>query len=72
MGNEKRASISYKKLPQEVKEGNTILINDGLLELKVDEITDKDIICTGKVNFVGGIAGCAFEATITKNYDLNT
>ncbi len=45
LGNEKRASISYKKLPQEVKEGNTILINDGNVRLIVLEVCGEDIRC---------------------------
>lgn len=46
LGTVEKATITYKELKNDVKVGSTILINDGLLELKVDEITDKDIICT--------------------------
>lgn len=38
-------SISFKKLPTDVQIGTSILINDGLIELKVEKITDTDIIC---------------------------
>ena len=38
-------SISFKKLPTDVQIGTTILINDGLIEMKVEKITDTDIIC---------------------------
>ena len=34
-GDEKKISIPYKPLPQLLKKGNSILIDDGLMELKV-------------------------------------
>ena len=46
VGNEKEVSISYKELYKDVKPGAKILIDDGAIELKVDEIVDKDIVCT--------------------------
>lgn len=45
MGNDKRVSITYKNLIHDVKVGNTILIDDGLINMVIEEITDKDIIC---------------------------
>ncbi|HHX17236.1 MAG TPA: pyruvate kinase, partial [Clostridium sp.] len=54
MGDKKEASISYKDLYKDVKKGSSILINDGLVELVVEKIEDKDIHCT-VVN--GGIIG---------------
>ena len=45
-GTKSKATITYKELKNDVKQGSTILINDGLIELVVDEITDTDIICT--------------------------
>ena len=44
-GTDQRASITYKDLRKDVKKGSTILINDGLIELKVEDITETDIIC---------------------------
>lgn len=45
-GTESIVSITYDELPQDVEEGNTILIDDGLIELRVKEIKDgTDIIC---------------------------
>jgi pyruvate kinase len=41
-----RASISYKGLPRDVAVGNNILIDDGLVCLRVTEITSDEIICT--------------------------
>lgn len=46
MGTEETASITYKNLVNDVKPGNSILIDDGLIGLRVDEVTEKDIICT--------------------------
>ena len=44
-GDETRVSITYKGLPKDLKEGSRVLIDDGLLEFKVVELTDTDIIC---------------------------
>lgn len=45
MGTEKMASITYKELINDIGVGTTILIDDGLIEMTVEEITDTDIIC---------------------------
>lgn len=45
LGTNKIASISYKNLVNDVKRGTCILVNDGIIELKVEELTDTDIIC---------------------------
>lgn len=47
-GDETMVSISYKDLVNDVKVGNTILIDDGLIELSVKEMTETDIICEVK------------------------
>ncbi len=44
VGNEKTSSISYKELYKDVKEGDKILIDDGLVELVVKEIRGEDIV----------------------------
>ncbi len=46
VGDENRVSVSYKELYKDVEPGTKILIDDGAIELKVDEIVDKDIVCT--------------------------
>lgn len=46
VGDEKKCSISYKDLHRDVKIGSRILINDGLIELEVVKIENKDIHCT--------------------------
>lgn len=42
-GDESRVSITYKNLPVEVQPGDRILIDDGLIELKVEETTPSEI-----------------------------
>ena len=44
-GDEKRVSISYQGLTEDVKIGATILIDDGLIELKVNDIQGTEIVC---------------------------
>ena len=46
IGNKERVSVTYKKLYEDVKPGSKILIDDGSIELVVDEIVGKDIVCT--------------------------
>ena len=45
-GTNEKVSITYKQLPNDVEEGMAILLDDGLIELKVDKVTDTDIECT--------------------------
>lgn len=42
---DKKASISFKNLPKDVFIGTSILINDGLVSMTVEKITDNEIIC---------------------------
>lgn len=44
-GDNTRCSVTFKTLPQELEEGNRILIDDGLIELRVKALTDTDVIC---------------------------
>ena len=44
-GNNTRCSQTYKDLPKDVKVGDTILIDDGLIQLTVEEVTDTDVVC---------------------------
>ena len=39
-------SITYKDLPQDLKAGARVLIDDGLVELRAEHVTDTDITCT--------------------------
>ena len=45
VGDESRVSVNYKGLPNDLEAGDRILLNDGLIELRVSEVTDTDIIC---------------------------
>jgi pyruvate kinase len=47
-GDEKQVSISYPNLIYDIDAGTTILIDDGLVEMKVKDVTATDIICTVK------------------------
>lgn len=44
VGNREIASTSYKNLPNDVKTGDVILIDDGKIELKVSEVRDIDVV----------------------------
>ena len=46
IGDKDRVSVTYKDLYKDVAPGTKILIDDGAIELRVDEIVDKDIHCT--------------------------
>ena len=38
VSNNKQASLDYKELPQDVKVGDTLLLSDGLIQLKVERV----------------------------------
>ncbi len=44
VGDEHRVSISHKELPQDVKPGATIAINDGIVRLRVKEIRGSEVV----------------------------
>lgn len=44
-GDETKVSITYTGLPEDVDRGSTILIDDGLIGLRVVRKTEKDIVC---------------------------
>lgn len=46
LGDSQRASITYKNLKNDVKTGMSILIDDGLIEMLVEEIKGEEIVCT--------------------------
>lgn len=45
-GDSSGCSITYKMLPAELKQGDTVLIDDGKIRLTVKETTVEDIVCT--------------------------
>ena len=46
VGDKDKVSVSYKELYKDVKPGSKVLIDDGAIELVIDEIVGKDIVCT--------------------------
>ena len=46
IGNREMVSVSYSKLPEELSENDTILLNNGLLTFSVDRIHGNNIECT--------------------------
>lgn len=44
-GTAERFSVDYKDLPRDMKRGSTILIDDGLIELTVQEVEGADVRC---------------------------
>ncbi len=50
-GDETRVSVSYKNLHNELKPGNIVTVNNGLVKFQVEEIQGNDIIC---ICLVGG------------------
>ncbi|MEO2265886.1 pyruvate kinase [Pseudoalteromonas sp. YIC-656] len=51
-GNENAVGIDYKELPNDVKPGDLLLLNDGLIQLTVESVEGKQVHCTVKV---GGV-----------------
>jgi len=48
LGNQERVGIDYKELPRDVKPGDLLLLNDGLLVFEVDHVTGSEIHCIVK------------------------
>jgi pyruvate kinase len=44
-GSRDRVSVSYARLPAAVKVGDTLLLADGVIDLRVERVTDGDIHC---------------------------
>ncbi|MDE5819650.1 MAG: pyruvate kinase [Lachnospiraceae bacterium] len=45
LGNSERAAITYQGLPGDVEKGMAILIDDGRIDMRVEEIGEKEIRC---------------------------
>ena len=52
LGNNDAVGLDYKELPRDVKPGDTLLLNDGLLVLVVDDVRGEQVHTTVKV---GGV-----------------
>lgn len=46
VGDQNTCTISFKGLPQDVSRGSRILIDDGLIELRVMDCTETTVVCT--------------------------
>ncbi len=44
-GDESRVSVTYKDLPRDVAVGGAVLIDDGLIAMTVERVTDTDVCC---------------------------
>jgi len=45
LGDDRQVSVSYSRLPEEVRPGDPLLLSDGALELVVLKRTDREIVC---------------------------
>ena len=54
IGNKEKISVTYKELPRDIRPGDHILIDDGLLELIMEKVKEPDIFC--KI-YIGGQLG---------------
>jgi len=45
VGDAGRASVTFKRLPQAVKVGDTLFLNDGIIQLDVSAVKDNEVIC---------------------------
>ena len=71
-GNDKRVSVSYKNLAKELSKGDTVLLNNGLVECRVEETTETDVITT--VTYGGQISNrksMAFPNKVLKQIYLS-
>jgi pyruvate kinase len=46
VGDAERASVTFKRLPQAVKKGDMLFLNDGIIQLAVASIKGKEVACT--------------------------
>lgn len=44
-GDESQVGVSYKELPNDVKEGDTLLVDDGRIVLRVKDINGPEVVC---------------------------
>ncbi len=58
-GTNEIVSITYKDLPHDVAPGGTIMLDDGLIQLSIRDVSDTDIVCTvlnsGKIKNKKGV-----------------
>ncbi len=49
IGNEQRVSVTYDRLPGDVRPGDAILLDDGLLRLRVKQVKGADVVCVVEI-----------------------
>ena len=49
VGNQRRVSVNFAKLPEVVKPGDRLSLNDGYIQLEVTGVTGADVACVVKV-----------------------
>jgi len=45
MGNKDRVSVTFEELPQVVSRGHLLFLNDGLVQLRVQNVSGRDVHC---------------------------
>ena len=59
IGTETKATVTYKDITKDVKVGTTILLDDGLIELKVEQVRKHEVVCkiinTGTIKSKKGV-----------------
>jgi pyruvate kinase len=77
VGNASRASVSYEELPQDVKVGNIIAVNDGIIRLKVTAKKKNEVITEithgGPISSRKGVnvPGIKLSCNVPTEEDLN-
>jgi pyruvate kinase len=46
LGDSNKVSVNYKELPQDVKKGDFILLDDGNIKLQVKSVSASEVVCT--------------------------
>jgi pyruvate kinase len=49
VGNAQRVSVSFAPLPRVVKRGDRLFLNDGLVQLRVEQVSGNDVVCKVEV-----------------------
>ena len=62
LGNNERVGLDYRELARDVKPGDTLLLNDGLLKLTVDSVRDEE------VRYAAEAAGITMYLTGTRHF----
>ena len=49
IGDQQRVSVTFSPLPQAVKPGNLLSLNDGFIQLEITAVRDNDVVCVVQV-----------------------